>query len=179
MITNELGRCPTRSDNVCLAYNEQVSLAALFENAKHNLIKLKFYNNWSAQAINNISESALWYSSKPIKFSHLWKLANQWTLNKSHVIETTKACTVAFMKAINSLVIRCREERINWRKKQKMVKIYFKASANRFWLTWKSCSWFSKVDNGRSSAKWTSWKGNDMLLKVDDIYSLLRKSHWK
>ena len=99
-------------------------------------------------------------------------------MNKSHVIERTKACTVAFMKAINSLVIRCREERINWRKKQKMVKIYFQASANRFWLTWKSCSWFSKADNGQSSAKWTSWKGNDMSLKVDDIYSLLRKSHW-
>ena len=49
-------------------------------------------------------------------------LANQSTLNKAHAIEITKACTVAFMKARNSLVVvvRCREE-----KKQKMVKMYF------------------------------------------------------
>ena len=40
------------------------------------------------------------------------------------MIETTKACTVAFMKPIN------------WKTKQEMVKIhFFKVLANRFWLT--------------------------------------------
>ena len=35
------------------------------------------------------------------------------------MIEITKACTVAFMKAINSLVVRYGEKDINWKKKQK------------------------------------------------------------
>ena len=47
-------------------------------------------------------------------------LANQSTLNKAHVVEITKACIVAFMKARNYSVVSCRE-----RKKQKMVKMYF------------------------------------------------------
>ena len=103
-------------------------------------------------------------ANKPIKFAHLWKLANQSTLNKAHVIKIAKSsCTVTFRKARNSLVIRCREECVSWRKKQKMVKI-FKASANEFWITLKSCSWFNKVDHGRPSIKWPQWKGNDMLL---------------
>ena len=53
------------------------------------------------------------------------------------MIEITKACTVAFMKARNSLVVRCREKHVNRekKKKQKTVKIFFKALANRFWLT--------------------------------------------
>ena len=46
---NELGRCPTRSDNVYFVNNEQASLAFTavfcFAHAKHNLIKLKLYNN--------------------------------------------------------------------------------------------------------------------------------------
>ena len=33
--------------------------------------------------------------------------------------------------------------------------IFFKALANRFWLTSKSLSWFNKVDHGRPSAKRT------------------------
>ena len=45
MIINELGRCPTRSDNVYFANNEQASLAFTaafcFAHAEHNLIKLK------------------------------------------------------------------------------------------------------------------------------------------
>ena len=62
------------------------------------------------------------------------------------MIETAKACTVAFMKARNSLVVRCRERE----KKQKMLKMYFfKAFVNRFWLTSKSCSWFNKVVHSR------------------------------
>ena len=42
------------------------------------------------------------------------------------MIEVTKACIVAFMKAKNSSVVQCREKRVNWKKKQKMVKIYFR-----------------------------------------------------
>ena len=73
---NELGRCPTRSDNAYFAKNEEASFAVFtvvfsFTHAKHNLIKLKLYNNWSAQAANSISECAMWNSKKPIKFTHL------------------------------------------------------------------------------------------------------------
>ena len=65
-------------------------------------------------------ESAMWNS---IKFPHVWKLANQATLNEADVIEITKLCKVAFMKARD------------W-EKNRMVKIYFlKLPANRFWLT--------------------------------------------
>ena len=47
---NELGRCPTRSDNVYLANSEQASIAVItagfcFAHAEHNLIKFKLYNN--------------------------------------------------------------------------------------------------------------------------------------
>ena len=50
---DELGRCPTRADNVCFANNEQASLAFTaafcFAHAEHNLtklkIKLKLYHN--------------------------------------------------------------------------------------------------------------------------------------
>ena len=61
---------------------------------------------------------------------------SQFTLNKAHVIEITKICTVAFTKARNSSVFRCREERVNWEKKktENGEKLFFKASANRFWL---------------------------------------------
>ena len=67
MIINELGDSPTRSDNVYFANNEQALLAVItvttviinitalcFAHAEQNLIKLKLYNNWSAQAVNNI-----------------------------------------------------------------------------------------------------------------------------
>ena len=52
----------------------------------------------------------MWNSKKPIKFAHLEKLANQSTLNKAHMIEITKACIAAFMKARNSLDVWCREK---------------------------------------------------------------------
>ena len=48
-------------------------------------------------------------------------------LNRAHVIGITK---VAFMKAKNYSVVRCREKRVNWKKKkQKMVKIYFRSTS--------------------------------------------------
>ena len=120
----------------------------------------------SVQPVNNISESAMGNLSKPIKFPHLRKLDNQSTLNKGHAIEITKTCKVAFMKARDSFVGLYREERVIWKKKTKknrMMKIYFlKLSANRFWLTLKSCSWFNKIVYGQPSIKWNSRKGNDM-----------------
>ena len=50
LIINEPGSRPTRSGNVYFANNEQASLAVFttgfcFTYAKHNLIKLKLYNN--------------------------------------------------------------------------------------------------------------------------------------
>ena len=45
---NKLGHFPTRSENVYFANNGQASipvLTAVFTHAKHNLIKLQFYNN--------------------------------------------------------------------------------------------------------------------------------------
>ena len=53
------------------------------------------------------------------------------------------------------MVVRFREKRVNL-KKIYVDGLFFKALANRFWLTTKSCSWFSKVDHGRPSIKWTS-----------------------
>ena len=43
LIINKLGRCPTRSDNLCFANNKQASLAVFtvvfcFTHAEHNLI---------------------------------------------------------------------------------------------------------------------------------------------
>ena len=59
LIFNKLGHCPTRSENVYIDNNEQASIAIFtalfcFTHAEHNLIKLKLYNNWSAQAVNSI-----------------------------------------------------------------------------------------------------------------------------
>ena len=126
---NELGLCPTISNNVYFANNEQPSLGFTdvfcLAHAEHNLIKLKLYINWSTQAVNNSSESAMWNSKQTNQIHHFQTLANQSTLNKAHVIEITKACTVTFMKARNSFVNRCGEKHVNWEKKQKMVKIYF------------------------------------------------------
>ena len=51
----------------------------------------------------------------------------QSTLNKAHLIEIAKTCTVA-LKARNFLVLRCREEKRVSNEKQKkknMVKIHF------------------------------------------------------
>ena len=55
-----------------------------------------------------------------------------------------KSYTVAFMKARNSFIARCKDKRVNWKKEQRMVN-FFAALAKRFWLTSKSCSWFNKV----------------------------------
>ena len=83
-------------------------LLFVFVHAENSLNKLKLYNNWLAQVGNSILENVMWNSSKLINFAHLWNLANQSILNKAHVIETTKACTVAFMKARSSFVVQCK-----------------------------------------------------------------------
>ena len=55
MIINELERCPTISNIVYFASNEQASPAFTavfcFAHVEHNLIKLKVYINKSAQAV--------------------------------------------------------------------------------------------------------------------------------
>ena len=133
---DELRRCPRRSENVYFANNEEVSISVFtaafcFTYAKHNLIKLILYNNWSGQAVSNISKCAMWNSKKPIKFFHHWKLVSQSTLNQAHVIEITKRCTVAFMKARNYLVVWWREEK---RKTEDGENVLFKALAKNFFV---------------------------------------------
>ena len=100
---------------------------AKFVHAKRNLIKFILYNNWSTQVVNNISESPMSNSSKPIKFGHRQKSSNQSNLNSTHVIEITNTCTDALMKARNSLLFDV-ERNVSIGKKQKMVKIFFKSS---------------------------------------------------
>ena len=60
------------------------------------------------------------------------------------------------MKAINSLVVSCREKHDNWKKTEDGENLFFKALDNRFWLTSKSYSWFNKVVHGQPSIKRTS-----------------------
>ena len=71
-------------------------------------------------------------------------------LHDAHVKEMAKTSTVAFMKARNSLVVRCREKRNNMDKTEDGENIFLKALANRFRLTSKiircakeqqSCLW--------------------------------------
>ena len=47
------------------------------------------------------------------------------------MIKLAKASTVAFMKARNSLVVRCREKYATWEKKEDGENLFFKAVANR------------------------------------------------
>ena len=61
------------------------------------------------------------------------------------MIEKTKACTVALMKARNYLVVQCREKRVNWEETDDGENLLAKALANVFWLTSKSCSWLNKA----------------------------------
>ena len=68
----------------------------------------------------------------PLKTS---QSVNVLMLNKAHVIEITKACSVLFMKARSSLTVRCRE-RQKKKNTQKTPKdsenVFFKALTNRF-----------------------------------------------
>ena len=68
------------------------------------------------------------------------------------MIEIAKSSTVIFMKARNSLVVQCRERE----KTDDYENVFFKAFANRFWLTLKSCSWFNKIIHDQLSIRWTS-----------------------
>ena len=96
-------------------------------------------------------------------------------MNKAHVIEITKACTVALMKARNSLVVHCRKKHVNWQKTKDGENLFFKAIANRFWLRSKSYTWFNKVVHGRPSFKLTSWKGKWSVTKSKLDVELVKK----
>ena len=112
VIINELGCSPTRSENVYFANNEKTSIAAcVTTHSEQNLINFKLYDNWWVQAFTSMSECAIWNSRKPIKFTLLLKSPNQSTPNKANVIEIIKACIAACVKAINSLVVWCREKK--------------------------------------------------------------------
>ena len=58
--------CPARSDNTYFANNKQADFAVYFSAAfcfahvEDNSFKLKLYNNWSLQAVNDISEFVMW-----------------------------------------------------------------------------------------------------------------------
>ena len=90
-----------------------------------NIINFILYNNWSAQTVNNISGKAMSSSNEPIKLAYLYKWANQSTLNGVHAIEIIKTCTVAFMKAIDSLIVWCREKLFNCKKSEDGKKCFF------------------------------------------------------
>ena len=64
------------------------------------------------------------------------------------MIKITKACKVAFMKAKNSLIVRCREKRVNWKKTENGENRAFKTLANRFWLTSKLIRRVKCLSNG-------------------------------
>ena len=68
---NELEPVPTISENVYFVNHRQSLLpvfTAVFHSthAEHNLIKLNLYNNWSAQAVNSISECAIYENQRNI-----------------------------------------------------------------------------------------------------------------
>ena len=75
LIINEFGLCLTSSNNIYFANDEQVSLAftdvLCFTHAKQDLSKLKLYNNWSAQAVNSVLESAMWNSNQTSQMHHV------------------------------------------------------------------------------------------------------------
>ena len=167
LIINELGRCPTRSDNVYFAINEPASLAFTaafcFANVEHiiylnldyiiidqcHLLKI-FRRVLSEIQANQTNSSSL-------------KISQSTTLNKAHVIEITKACTVTFMKTRNSLVVRCRKKHVNWEKKQKMVKIYFL----KRWLI--DFGYHRKVIHGSTKLFTADLVSNGLQEKVNDI----------
>ena len=71
------------------------------------------------------------------------------------MIEITKACIVAFMKARNSLVVWCREKK----KTEDGENVFLMLLLKIFCL-------HQKVVYGWPSIKWTSWNGNFILYNV-------------
>ena len=90
--------------------------------------------------VSSILESAILNSSKPIRFAHLQKLANQLTLNGGHVIEITKVCTVTFMKARNCLVFRCKKN-VPIRKKEITNRVLLTSKLIRCVKKQQNCLW--------------------------------------
>ena len=68
-------------------------------------------------------------SSKPVKLTHLQKLANQSALNGAYVIEITKTCTLSLIKARKYLIFWCWEKRFNWKKTEDGEDMFFKESS--------------------------------------------------
>ena len=69
------GFSPIKPDNVYFANYEQALLVFSNVHAEHNLIELRLYSNWSAEAVNNILASIMWNSSKPIQISSPLKIS--------------------------------------------------------------------------------------------------------
>ena len=79
-----------------------------------------------AKALKNISENAISNSNKPIKFSHLQKLANQSMLHDTH----------CFLWKLENPWLLDEERIVSIKKKsQNGGNIFLKALANRFRLT--------------------------------------------
>ena len=130
LIINELERCPTRLDNVYFANNKQASLSVFtdafcFAHVEHNLIKLKLYNNWSAQAVNNILECAMWNSSNQSNFLTFknWPINQRWIKICDRNNKGMYSCFYEIK--IDSLVVRCREKRANCEKETEDGENYF------------------------------------------------------
>ena len=135
---NELASFPTRSDNVYFANNEQASIAVFtavfcFTHAEHHLIKLKLYNNWSAQAVN----SALCEIQR--NQSNLLTFKNYPTINAESSCDRNNksmySCFYESKKFLSCLM--------HWEEKktEDSENVFFKALAKNLLLTWKSCSW--------------------------------------
>ena len=76
-------------------------------------------------------------------------------LNKTHVIKKQSYVQLLLWKQEIPWFFDV-ERNVSIEKKQNMMNLLFKASANRFCLTSKCCSLLSKIVHGRPSIKWTS-----------------------
>ena len=141
---NEFARFSTRSENVYFANNEQALIAVFtdvfcFTHVEHPLIKLKLYNNWSAQAVNSLLKfKATNQVCSSLKISQSINPESACDRNKKSMY----SCFYESKKFLSCLMY--------WEvKKQMIVKIYiFKALAKIFLLRWKRCSWltFNQMD---------------------------------
>ena len=90
-------------------------------------------------------------------------MANQSTLNKTHLIEITKACIAAFMKARNSLVVWSREKK----KTEDGENVFFKALAKIFFVNTKKLFMADLLSSGLHEKVMICYIIMLYLLKVD------------
>ena len=133
LMINELGRCPTRTENIYFANDEQASIAVFtavfcFTHAKRNLIKLKLYNKWSVQAVNSISECVIQTTNAEVS-----------TCDKN-----SKDMYNSFYESMKFIGFWCRDKK----KTEDSENAFVKALAKNFLLTSKWCSWltFYQID---------------------------------